>query len=288
MTEMENEANKSIVDRIMDWWQNASTAGKTIILGLIGVWFCFILWLSVIQNGVEQETGETFLPAISESGQPNSETRVHETQSLETTDEDLLAGARKFVIDSNLSVATYSAVEKFFGDSGLIVGRNTNQGINTAVGETRGLSGSFYLDLEKGSPKIIGGELSADLQQLTSVQPHRDDMLKRFWLESNTYPTANFIITEIPTLPPVYKEGTPAVFPLTGILTVRDIQNEVTFDIVATLENNTLEALAVTELKFADFGIDPPNMAGVLQVEPNFKLIVKITAQSEEVSANEK
>ncbi|MEM8863529.1 MAG: YceI family protein [Chloroflexota bacterium] len=290
MTASENNDNRSLVDHIFNWWAESSLAGKFIALGLILIWLVFIMWLAISQNETDQPTQEIYIPAVSDdrsAEDANSDERSSPTLAI-VLDESLLAGATLFEINAEESVAAYSAVEEFFGDSGLIVGRNTNQGINTAVGETRGLSGSFYLDLEKGSPKIIGGEFSADLQQLSSVQPHRDDMLKRFWLASNTYPTARFVITEIPTLPPAYQQGTRAAFPLTGILTVRDIEKEVTFDVVATLENGSLDALAVTNLLFEDFGIAPPNMAGVLQVEPDFKLIVSVKAESQPNSGSEK
>ena len=255
MSASENNENNSLVDKIFDWWKESSPAAKTIVLGLAGIWVVFIFWLAIAPNVQDQQSGDLFLPAVSGNNIAIEET-LTEPSASEDAGSILLDGAIRFDIDPEKSVASYSAVEEFFGDSGLIVGRNTNQGINTAVGETRGLSGAFYLDLEKGSPKIIGGEFSADLRQLTSVQPHRDDMLKRFWLESNSYPNAHFVITEIPTLPPTYVEGTPAAFPITGILIVRNIEKEVTFDVVATLEDGTLEALAVADLMFEDFDYD--------------------------------
>lgn len=286
MSASENNENKSPVDIIFDWWRNASPAGKSIAIGLSAIWLTFIFWLAISQNLAQTGSAELFLPAIS-GDDKDIESSSEGASAAPEIAEDLLEGAMRFDINPEKSVASYSAVEEFFADSGLIVGRNTNQGINTAVGETRGLSGVFYLDLTKGSPNIVGGEFSADLRQLTSVQPHRDDMLKRFWLQSNSYPNAHFVITEIPTLPPNYVEGTPAAFPLTGVLIVRDIEKEVTFDVVATLGNGTLEALAVTTLMFEDFGINPPNMAGVLQVEPDFKLIVSIMAESQPNVVNE-
>ena len=280
---MSEHQNRALVDKLFAWWQSLAPAGKMLVGGLFALWLIFIFWVSATQNALEQNRAEeVYLPAVSNLEQEDdltTEASVIEQEKSEI-DNELLAGATRFEIKPKESVASYSAVEEFFGDSGLVVGRNTNQGLNTAVGETRGITGSFYLDLEKGSPKILNGEFSADLQQLTSVQPHRDGMLKRFWLESNMFPTATFVITEVPTLPPAYVEGTPAAFPLTGILTVRDIEKEVTFDVVATLEGNILEATAIADLKFEDFGISPPNMAGVLQVEPNFKLIVAIVAEA--------
>ncbi len=244
------------------------------------------------------DENQVFIPAVSDDSEGDSEeveeeagtkadagANNEEAEEIENAENDAEAdmamGGTVYIIDSDRSVATYSAVEEFLGDSGLVVGRNTNQGLNTAVGETRGISGQFTLDTEKGSPKLIGGEFSADLLQLTSVQPHRDQTLKRYWLESIKYPEATFTITQLPTLPPAYEEGSRAVFPLTGVLTVREIEKEVTFDVVARLEADTLEAIATADFLFEDFGIAPPNMAGVLRVEDSFRLIISITAVAE-------
>ena len=277
---------------------------KLLIGGTILVWVIWMFAIAFIQGSQPKEEQQTFLPTVGESSVESSVDDAETTDAEDTqvfipavTDSDseematdepeaasmdnMVKDAVVYTIDSEKSVASYSAVEEFFGDSGLVVGRNTNQGLNTAVGETRAISGEFAIDFVKGSPKLIGGEFSADLLQLTSVQPHRDKTLKRYWLESNKFPTANFEITEVPTLPPVYTEGTPAVFPLTGILTVREIEKEVTFDVVATLEGDELEALATADLMFEDFGIAPPNMANVLQVEDSFRLLVSITAVTE-------
>lgn len=287
MSGLENSTDSSLVDKLFDWWRYSSPAAKTIVLGLAGIWLAFILWLAVTPSLPSAQADEVYLPAVKGDNNFVNQTKSSQLGAL-GTDEGVLDGAARFVIDPKKSVASYSVVEEFFGDSGLIVGRNTNQGVNTAVGATHGLSGVFFLDMEKGSPTIIAGEFSADLQQLRSVQPHRDDMLKRFWLQSNRYPAAYFVVTEMPTLPPTYTEGTPATFPLTGILTVRNIEKEVTFDVVATLENGWLEALAVTDLMFEDFEIDPPSMAGVLQTEPNFRLIVSIKAEQQPATVSEK
>ncbi|MFK7805133.1 MAG: YceI family protein [Anaerolineae bacterium] len=274
--------NKSLIDRLFDWWSRLAPAGKAVTLSLVAIWLIFLGWLPIAQGNALVRNAVISVNEDLEVDTENITEGVDDrVTAVEESGSDPISGATRFEIVPEQSVASYSAVETFFGDSGLIVGRNTNQGLNTAVGETRGLTGSFLLDMGKGSPKIIGGEFSADLQQLVSVQPHRDDMLTRFWLESNNFPTATFLITEMPTLPPNYKAGTPAAFPLTGILTVRNIEKEVTFDVVASLNTagDRLEAVAVANLLFEDFDISPPSMAGVLKVEPEFKLIVAIVAE---------
>lgn len=299
----------SFVDNFFSFWQVQPLPTRILVGGTLIIWILFVFGVSYLDTLPDQdEAQQAYLPAVSESesetdmsadGADSSEENqvfipaVSDDAEVDETDEtgaiesdasndaDIAIGATVFIIDPERSVATYSAEEEFFGDSGLVVGRNTNQGKNTAVGETRGISGQFALDTEKGSPKLIGGEFSADLLQLSSVQPHRDQTLKRYWLESIKYPEATFTITELPTLPPTYVEGSPAVFPLTGLLTVREIEKEVTFDVVATLEGDTLEATATADFLFEDFGITPPNMANVLRVEDSFRLIVAITAVAE-------
>lgn len=309
--------NKSLIDASFDSWRTLPLAGKLLIGGTGLIWIIWMFWIAVAPGAIESNTGSeqnsSYLPAISESDSQNptvqSLTLDEATQA--TTDQSevylpnvadddgseepivivvnegrseadtQLGSGTVFTIDPERSVASYSAVEEFFGESGLVVGRNTNEGLNTAVGETRGLTGSLMLDMTAGQPALTGGAFTADLLQLKSVQPHRDQTIKRYWLESNKFPTATFEITQVPTLPPGYIEGTSAVFPLTGLLTVREIEKEVTFHVTATLEDGVLEALATTELMFADFGIDPPNMANVLSVEPSFSIIVSITAVAE-------
>ncbi|MEM7799698.1 MAG: YceI family protein, partial [Chloroflexota bacterium] len=158
-----------------------------------------------------------------------------------------LESVRLFEIDATQSTASYIVDEEFLSESGAIIGRNTNTGFNTAIGTTNLITGAIAIDFSNDQPSIIVGEFSADMLGLTSIQPHRDGMLRRYWLESNQYPIAYFKTTGSPSLF-LSKENETVSFPLQGTLRVRDITRPITFEVDAILNGSNLSGSATAVL----------------------------------------
>ncbi len=219
--------------------------------------------------------------------QPNNSDNTNTTadsinDSLDLPDREYNIRATIFEIDQNNSYASYYADELFLEDSAVVIGRNTNEGEFTAVGTTRAVRGELALDLTADPPIVLGGDFAVNLVSLRTNQPHRDDMIRRHWLESELYPVARFTITEPPEISADYIAGEPTTFILKGELTVRDQVVPAEFVTEATLQDDILTGEGIATLEMTDFGFEPPSLSRVVTVENEFRLGIRIRAEAQE------
>ncbi len=142
---------------------------------------------------------------------------------------------------------------------------------NDAVGTTSAIEGGISLD---GSGRILTGDsrFTVDLRQLQSDEPRRDNYLRRNTLETDRYPMAVFVPTEVRGLPlPLPQTGT-ASFELLGDLTIRDATRRLAWEATATLNGRDATVRARTTFRFADFGLRIPRVSVVLSIEDNIRL----------------
>lgn len=142
---------------------------------------------------------------------------------------------------------------------------------NDAVGTTSAIEGSLVLD---GRGRVLPSDsrFAVDLRTLRSDEARRDNYLRRNTLETDRYPHAVFVPTEVRDLPvPLPQTGTVS-FELVGDLAVRDVTRRVTWEVTATILGQDLSVQARTAFRFADFGLRIPRVASVLSVEDNIRL----------------
>ena len=181
---------------------------------------------------------------------------------------DSAGSAATFVIDPAASSVSYSVEEEFF---------NREVQFVTAVGTTSEIEGSLVLELGE-TPAVAGGEITVDISTLQSDSNRRDNAIRSDWLESSTYPVATFVPKSLTGLSGPYTEGSEVSFQLVGDLTVREMTNEVTFDVTATLANGVLSGTATTLIMMADYGFEPPNIANILIVTDGVTLTINLVA----------
>jgi polyisoprenoid-binding protein YceI len=177
------------------------------------------------------------------------------------------AAARVFVIDGAQSSASYAVEEIFLSDNRLF----------TAVGVTNAVEGAFEVS-SNGKPSGKVTRIRVDLRTLKSDSPRRDNAIRRQWLESDTYPYADFVSTGALNLPERYTEGAQVTFTLEGNMTVRDVTKPVDWTVVGTLQGNTITGEAKTVIKMSDFGFAAPDIGGVLKAEDEVALTVTFVA----------
>jgi polyisoprenoid-binding protein YceI len=179
-----------------------------------------------------------------------------------------IAGARTFRIVPDQTEASYEVQEQFL-----------NRDLpNMAVGKTNTVEGEFQFSLD-GKPTGQVTKFTVDLRTLTSDESRRDNRIRRQWLESEKYPTAEFVSTEAQNLPASYAEGQEVSFKLVGNLTIREITRPVTFDVIGKLMGDTVTGTASTQILMKDFGFDPPSVAGMLTVKDGVTIRVNFTAK---------
>jgi polyisoprenoid-binding protein YceI len=153
-----------------------------------------------------------------------------------------------------------------------------------AVGTTSAVRGVLVLGpagaIVRDSTRFV-----VDLTGLTSDRERRDHFIQRNTLETDQYPTAEFIPTAAPGLPtPILNRGR-AQFQLTGDLTVHGVTRPATWQVTARFDAGEITGTASTRFTFADFGMTAPRVMIVLSVadtiglEYDFHLIPDTTAQ---------
>ena len=146
---------------------------------------------------------------------------------------------------------------------------------NDAVGRTTAFSGEIHLD---GRPS----RLTVDLRTLTSDQPQRDNYIRRRGgLLSESYPFAEFTVTELGGLPEQLLSGQTVRKDVTGVMKIREVERPFSFSVEGTMQEDTLQVLGTADFTWADFQIPPPNIARIVQVEDNVHIEVLLVAKRE-------
>lgn len=216
--------------------------------------------------------------------QDGEESHPPETEA-EDEDEDRAAaespitGLRTFVIVPEESQASYLVDEEFLENALSKLGIEAGQ--KDVVGTTPEVSGQLQLNLEDLSAVLGENEFAVDLSQLTSDQDRRDNWIRENGPTFDRFPMATFTATAVSGLPDNYDEGQEIQFQVSGDLTVHEVTLPVTFDVTATLQDDTLTGVLETRRLMSDFGIDPPAFAGTLTVADEFGIRVEFTAREQ-------
>jgi len=189
---------------------------------------------------------------------------------------DAGAGSRTFQVVPEESDASYTAEEEFFGGAVTQLGKEL--GFFTTIGVTQEVNGQLTLNL--GSPLTLeSGEITVDISQLTSDDDRRDGRIREKFLESARYPIATFVATSIEGAAESYEDGQEFTFQLLGDMTIREITKPATFEVTASLTEDTITGVATTQLLITDFGFDPPDMSGMFTVQNEVLVTVNLTAR---------
>ena len=154
------------------------------------------------------------------------------------------------------------------GDTGTFVGYRVQEQLATvgaaeAVGRTSNVTGSLTID----GTTISAVDMTADLTTLQSDEANRDRQLQRQGIETATYPTATFTLTQPIELDAVPAEGEIAKVTATGDLTLHGVTNAVEIPLEARLEGGVISVAGSLPIQFADYDIAQPQGMIVLSVE---------------------
>ena len=175
--------------------------------------------------------------------------------------------AKQFVIDPAQSSAQYAVNEVFLQE---------NRPYH-AVGTTNVVTGTFVVATE-GVPAGKVTKIQVDLRALQSDSDRRDNAIRERWLESNTYPYAEFVSTNALNLPASYQPGSQVSFNLVGDMTIHGVTKSVEWLVDGTLTGDTVRGQSTTTINMSDFGITAPNIANMIKVEDQVELTVQFVA----------
>ena len=147
-----------------------------------------------------------------------------------------------------------------------------------AVGATESVTGTIVV-LPDGSIDSANSKLTIDLSTLKSDQDMRDGYVKNRTLETDKFPTAEFVPRKLEGAPsPLPAPDRPTAqsgFQLMGDLTVHGVTKPVTLNGYATFSRDLIAGRANTSLTFATFGLTKPSLARLLSVDDNIQLEIE-------------
>jgi polyisoprenoid-binding protein YceI len=135
-------------------------------------------------------------------------------------------------------------------------------GTNTAVGRTPDVTGTMTV----AGDEVSAVDVEVDLTTLQSDSGTRDGALRSRGLESDTFPTATFALTEPLALPAGADGGERVTAEATGDLTIHGVTQPVTLSVEAQLSGTTAAIVGQAPVLLGDFDIDPPTGFSVLSI----------------------
>ena len=158
---------------------------------------------------------------------------------------------------------------------------------HTAVGRSTDVNGSITV----AGTAVTEGEFTVDLTSLTFTDTpaglsvaNRANAMKNRGLETSKFPDATFELTAPIDFGEKPTEGETVTATATGDLTIHGVTNEVSFEIEAQLEGNTIRVATVdpVPVALADYDIEKPTGGPIASIEDDgsFEFLVVFSSGS--------
>ena len=143
---------------------------------------------------------------------------------------------------------------------------------NDAVGTSEKVSGG--MQIQPDGSIAPGAKFVIDLRTLSSDQSMRDGYVRNRTLETEKFPEAVFVPTEVKGVPKMVPSAGQLGVQLTGNLTIHGVTKPVTFKGIATIDprSSSVAGRALTTFTFSDFGLTKPTLARLVSVDDKITL----------------
>jgi polyisoprenoid-binding protein YceI len=151
--------------------------------------------------------------------------------------------------------------------SGSVVGYRVHETLlgqsNTATGRTSSVTGSLTV----AGDTVTAGSFSADLTSVASDKSQRDHQFQGRIMNTATYPTAAFKLTQPIALGSEPADGVTVTRQATGDLTLHGVTKSITFAVSVKRTGSTIAASGSVPIVFADYNIANPSFAGTVTTD---------------------
>jgi polyisoprenoid-binding protein YceI len=153
------------------------------------------------------------------------------------------------------------------GETGTFAGYRIQEelasiGGNTAVGRTRGVTGTITIE----GDQVTAGSFEVDMTTLQSDEAMRDNRLRGEGLETERFPTATFTLTEPLAIPDDAAPGEEVQLSAVGELDLHGVTRPATVDLRASFDGDTISVAGSAPVALADHQIEPPVGFSVLSI----------------------
>ncbi|MGF9699243.1 MULTISPECIES: YceI family protein [Paenibacillus] len=136
------------------------------------------------------------------------------------------------------------------------------------------VSGTWTIHVDDASQMKADGQI--EMSGIDSGNGQRDGHVKEAdFFDVSTHPQATFKATSFEGVPTEWTAGQTADFKMSGTLTVKGVEKEVTFDAKAAYENDQVLLSATTMVTFEDFGMKNPHSV-VLSTENDIQVQLEL------------
>jgi polyisoprenoid-binding protein YceI len=151
--------------------------------------------------------------------------------------------------------------------SGSVVGYRVHETLlgqsNTATGRTSSVTGSLTV----AGDTVTAGSFSADLTSVASDKSQRDHQFQGRIMNTATYPTATFKLTQPIALGSEPADGVTVTRQATGDLTLHGVTKSITFAVSVKKTGSTIAASGSVPIVFADYNIANPSFGGTVTTD---------------------
>jgi polyisoprenoid-binding protein YceI len=220
------------------WAKLAIAAFVVVVVGAVGGPFVYIHYIE----------GKAPPPlSVNTSTSPAAATSPGATSSSETSSSS---------VDGTWSVG-----------SGSVVGYRVHETLlgqsNIATGRTSSVTGSLTV----AGDTVMSGSFSADLTSVASDKSQRDHQFQGRIMNTATYPTATFKLTQPIALGSEPADGVTVTKQATGDLTLHGVTKSITFAVSVKKTGSTIAASGSVPIVFADYDIANPSFAGTVTTD---------------------
>lgn len=169
-------------------------------------------------------------------------------------------------IDTTQSSVQYEVNEMFAG-----------RDMSTAIGTTTQIAGDILVDAVDFANSEVG-TIVINIEQFESDSNLRDRRIRQEFLESELYPEAIFVTTDLVNFPENIVGGESYTFQMIGDLTIKETTQAQQWDVTVTLSDNMLTGIATTELLMSDYDVGPINIIGLVETSDEVLLTFNFVA----------
>lgn len=149
---------------------------------------------------------------------------------------------------------------------------------NVAELKTKAIAGQLVLAPD--GKVVDGSKFTAKLETLTSDRAQRDRFVKANVLETARFPEAEYTPTELRGFANLLPTNGPYKGQMVGEMKVYGNVRPITFEVVGTVEGDTMKGTANAEMKITEFGMGLPRVAILLSIEDLVRMEIVYTARS--------
>jgi polyisoprenoid-binding protein YceI len=136
-----------------------------------------------------------------------------------------------------------------------------------AVGRTNSITGTATIVSSGGLLSVSAADFSVDMTTIASDRQMRDNRLRNDGIQTDSFPTSTFKLTQPVALPGEATTGAQVSVTLHGDLTLHGVTKTVDIPGTAQLNGSLVQVLGSLSFPFSDFGINTPNIGGFVAVE---------------------